>query len=121
MEGIWVQLLGAIATVLGAVLTYATTKLINYLIKKMDATEQQKQAFDLLAAGMAEAQNEFIREAKKASEDGRLTKEEIKAAEQMALERAKDLAKGPVKDIIISWGKDQVSSYIKQILNKEKK
>ena len=121
MEGFWVEILGSIAAVLGTILTYFTTKAINYLVKKMKATDDQKKAFDALAAGMAEAQNNFIRDAKKASEDGRLTKEEIKQAEEMALERAKELATGPVKDIILSWGKQQISSYIKQILNKEKK
>ena len=120
MEGFWVQLLGSVAAILGAVLTFFTARLFNYIMKKMNATDLQKEAFDKLAAGMAETQNKFIREAKKVSATGKLTKEDIKNAEEMALERAKDLATGPVKDIVLSWGKAQVSSYIKQILNKEK-
>jgi len=121
MNELWVQILGSVAVVIGTVMTYFGRKLINYLIKKMDATDAQKVAFDALAAGMAEVQNDFVREAKKASADGRLSKEEIKKAEEMAIERAKTIVTGPVKDIVLSWGKEQISSYIKQILNKEKK
>ena len=118
LDGWYVQFFGALAAVLATVLTYGVNKLISYVISKMEADETQKQAFDALAAGMAEAQNEVVRKIKTASEDGKLSIEEIKEIEAYALERAKTIATGDAKNLVISWTSQQASSYIKQLLAK---
>lgn len=117
MEGLWVNFLEAVALALCTAITLGITKLINYLIAKTNANEVEKQAYQALLEGMAKAQNDLVRAAKDAAEDGKLTKEEIQKAEQIALEHAKNIASGEVKDLILTWSKEKASSLIKQFLS----
>jgi len=117
----WVPMLGTIATVLGSVIVYLIRKLINKAIAKMDMCEAEKEAVQAILAGMAKAQNDVVREAKAAAADGKLTKDEIASARSVAIDHAKEIAKGPAKDLLMSWGKDRLDSLIKQLLAKFKK
>lgn len=120
-EAWWVPMLGTIVTILGSVVVYLIRKLINKAIAKMDMCEAEKEAVQAVLAGMAKAQTDIVREAKKASADGKLTKDEISNAKRIAIDHAKEIAKGPAKDLLMTWGKDRLDSLIKQLLAKFKK
>jgi ABC-type nitrate/sulfonate/bicarbonate transport system substrate-binding protein len=115
-----VQFLGLFATVIGAMIMLGLRRLVNYAIEKTEAKEAEKQAYQALLEGMAKAQEEIVREAKKAAMDGKLTKEEIQAAKTLALEHAKQIAVGPAKDLVMSWTVERADSLIKQFLTKVK-
>ncbi len=117
----WVPMLGTIAAVIGSVVVYLFRKLINKAIAKMDLDEAEKEAVQAVLAGMAKAQNEIVHEAKIAAADGKLTKVERENAQRLAVDHAKEIAKGPAKDLLMSWGKDRLDSLIKQLLAKFKK
>ena len=117
-EGIWVQLLGTIATLLGVLLTFIAKKVADRIVTRINADEQEKAAIDAILEGMAKAQDEIVREAKRISKDGTLTSEEIEKARTVAYEHAMEVATGPVKNLLIQWGKTRVDSVIKQLLNK---
>ena len=108
---------GLIAFIL-ALGTLVLRKFTNWLMEKANAGDVEKEAMQLLLEGMAVAQEEVVREAKAAAVDGKLTKEEITKARDVAINFAKNAATGPAKDIIISWSASRVSSLIKQLLSK---
>ena len=120
LSGWWLQLLAGVVSLLGVVVTHYVRKFANYIIEKAKLNDSEQKAMQVLLDGMALAQETLVREAKLASADGKLTKDEIKKAEAIAIEYAKDVAEGPVLDIIKSWGERRVSSLIKQLLSKLK-
>lgn len=119
-DGWWVQLVGVVIAGLGTVLTYFLSRFFKWLEKKAEMQENEKEAIQLLLEGMALAQEDIVREAKKSSADGKLTKEEIERAQDIAIDYAKNIATGPVKDVVTSWTKRRASSLIKQLLSKLK-
>jgi len=120
LDGIWLKVIASLLGAVSIVLTYYGRKVANWIIAKMKANDYEKEAMNRLLDGMSLAQESLIRQAKLDAADGKLTKEEIKQAEAMALEYAKDIAAGPVLDIIKSWTERRVSSLIKQLLSKFK-
>lgn len=118
VEKWWIPLIGTIATILAALVTALVKKLVDKLIEKINATEVEKEAIQCVLEGMAVAQEEFVREAKKISSDGKLTKDEIVKAKQMAIDHAVAIAKGPAKDALIKMGSERIGSLIKQLLAK---
>ena len=119
-EGWWVQALGAAATILFAVMLFGARKFTNWIMAKVLLNEAEQESMQCLLEGMAEAQDDIVREAKAASSDGKLTKEEIAAAGTLALRHAREVAMGPAKDIVCSWSSRRASSLIKQLLSKVK-
>lgn len=119
-SGWWVQLLGVAITLIMGILAYVAKRFTSWLIRKAELNESEKEAMQYLLEGMAKAQDEIVREAKQASEDGKLTKAEIKQAETIAYNYAKEAATGKAKDIIVSWTSRRASSLIKQLLAKLK-
>ncbi|TRZ51629.1 MAG: hypothetical protein D4S01_04380 [Dehalococcoidia bacterium] len=120
LDGIWVQVLAAVIGVLGTAVLYTIKKGASWLEVKLAMNEAEKESMQCLLDGMSLAQETLVREAKQAAEDGKLTKDEIKKAEAIALEYAKDIATGPAKDIVVSWTERRVSALIKQLLAKMK-
>jgi len=120
-EAWWVPLIGTVATAVVGLIGYFIRKLINRIVKKMDMDDAEREAVQALLAGMAKAQDEVVREAKKAAADGKLTKEEIKTARLTAISHAREVATGPAKELLLSWGEDRLDSLIKQLLAKFKK
>lgn len=120
ISGWWVQLLAGLVSVLGIAVTHYVRKLARYIIIKAKLNDTEQKAMQLLLDGMSLAQETLVRDAKSAAADSKLTKEEIKKAEAIALEYAKDAATGPALDIIKSWSERRVSSLIKQLLAKLK-
>jgi len=112
----WVPLIGTAATAIAAVLTYLFKRLVDWIIKEYELSKSQKEAGQALLEGMAKAQEEFVREAKKASADGKLTKAEVDMAKSIAWKHAADVAKGPAREIVVNWTEKRVASLIKQLL-----
>lgn len=100
-------LVGLIPIILGIVSVY----LKKFLTKQ----KIEQEAIQTLLDGIVHAQDEFVREAKKAAADGKLTKAEIAAAKDLAIEQAYKLASGPVRDILMSWGRPRLESLIWQL------
>lgn len=120
-EGWWVGLIGYGVKILGMLLMALASWLVSKFIRKYAKTDAQNQALDALLEGMSKAQDEVVREAKKAAADGKLTKDEITKAKTVAWEHAKLVAKGPAKKIVLEWGSEKVGSLLKQLLSKFKK
>lgn len=120
MEGQWVHFTEIAISILGAVLLLGLRAFGNWLMAKVDASQAEREAYQALLEGMAKAQEAIVREAKKASADGKLTKEEMDAARTIAIEHAKAVAVGPGKDIVLAWSKERADSLIKQFLAKVK-
>lgn len=118
MEGMWVQAIGVVATIIASVVTILLKRFFDWVIKKTDAKDAEKEAIQALLEGMAKAQDDFVREAKAASEDGKLTADETAKARELAWEHAKLVATGPGKDLLLTWGKSRAASLIKQLLAK---
>ena len=121
IEAWWVPILGTIVTAVMAGIGYHIRKLINKSMAKMDEESTEKEAMQAVLVGMAKAQDDIVREAKKASKDGKLTKEEIKEAKRVAIDHAKEIATGPAKTLLLQWGTERIGSLIKQLLTKLKK
>lgn len=119
-EGWWVPIVGTVVTLIMASLTYAVTRLSNWIIIKAKLNEIEQEAVQAILEGMAKAQEEIVRKAKKSSADGKLTEEEVKSAESLAIEHAKAVANGPAKELLISWSTTKIKSIIKQLLAKYK-
>ncbi len=117
-EGWWVGLLPIVIQVLSALLLAGVTWLTGKILKKTGNDAATKVALDALAEGMSKAQDEIVRDAKKAAADGKLSKAEIEAAKSMAWDHAKSVVTGPAKKIVVNWGAEKVGSLIKQLLSK---
>jgi len=79
------------------------------------------EAVDALREGTALAQDDFVSLAKRASKDGKLSKDERREATSMAWDHAKTTAKGPAGKIVLGWTIEKVSSLVKGILKGKKK
>lgn len=77
-------------------------------------------AIEALRVGVDKSQADFVEWRKRAAADGKLTREEIKEAERIALEHAKEIAKGPALELLKNWGTSIISSYIARIIEKKK-
>ena len=72
-------------------------------------------AVDTIKNAVQLVHDEFVHALKAASADGKLTKEEVDTARDLAVKKALELAKGPVKDLLISWGTDKLKALIGRI------
>jgi hypothetical protein len=70
---------------------------------------------------MATAQEAIVRDAKKKASDGKLTKDEIEQAKQLAIGHALTVAKGPALNVLKEMSKERLGSMIKQLLAKVSK
>ena len=117
LSGWWLEI---VSTIILGLLAWGMTYLRGILERaraKADASDLEKAAIEALLQGMAETQNEFVRGAKEAKADGRLTLDEIKTAEKMAWDKAKGFTRDPaVKRAVLNWTEHQVSSLIKLLL-----
>lgn len=107
-------------TALGSLLLFALRKVANKVTEKMDADSESKEVVEAVLAGMAKAQDEVVRETKKAALDGKLTKEEIQKALKIAQEEAITVAKGNAKNLILAMAPSMFDSLVKSLLKKFK-
>lgn len=96
------------------------TAAFGFLWKFLRKKSLEEAAVDALRDGVQLTQDRFVVFAKRAAEDGKLSKEEREAARQMAIEEALALAKGPVKDLLLSWGLPKLQALVGRIVQGSK-
>lgn len=79
-----------------------------------------KDALEAVRIGVDHVEHEYVDQLKAAAADGTITKEEIAAANKLALDTAKKYATGPALKLIESWGAEQAKSYITRIVESKK-
>lgn len=80
----------------------------------------KNKAIEAIWIGVNYVQDAVVAELKKKNEDGKLTTEEIAEVKQLAIDKALEVAKGPVKDLLLTWGKDKLGAIITDIVQKNK-
>lgn len=90
--------------------------LLNKFVKKYVSDNVFNEALDALREGIDVAEDEFVRWAKRSAEDGKLNKEEIYEAMELAREHALAVLDGPAYDLLASFSKERIYSLIKQLL-----
>ena len=118
VEGWWVNLIGTVLETAGILVLALLARLAYAAVKRWNLGDVEQEAINKILEGMTLAQEEFVREAKIASADGKLTKDEVKQAQAIAVNHAIGTAGGPVKDLLVRWGGIRINSIIKQLLVK---
>lgn len=116
---IWTVLLAVISGIL-AILGGFISSFFSWIKTKVGQTEAEQKAVDALSVGVTEAYNNFVKLAKDASADGKLTEEEKKQARQFAIDTAKRIAVGPAKDLLFAWGQPKLENIVQQLVAKMK-
>jgi hypothetical protein len=101
-------------------LTFAFTALGAYLTKLARDKGIKEEAVEAVSAAVTKTYHEFVKEAKDAWEDGKLTDEEKKHARQLAYNSAMEIAKGPVKDYLLNHGKDWIMDKVEDVISAKK-
>ena len=117
-EGWWVPFVGTVLSILGALLIGLLKHYAGKLMTRIKASDAEKEAIQCLLEGMAVAQENIVRDAKKKASDGKLTKAEIEQAKSAAIAHALTVAKGPALDVLKEMGSERMGSLIKQLLSK---
>jgi len=118
LVGWWIPLVVTALPILFALITAMLKHYGGKLMARINASDAEKEAVQCLLEGMAEAQESFVRGAKKAAADGKLTPEEIKQAKTLAIGHALTVAKGPALNVLKTMGEKRMGSLIKQLLAK---
>lgn len=93
---------------------------ISYAAYKARNNQALHDAIEALRVGVDKTEGDFVEWRKRASADGKLTKDEIAQAQQLAISHAKDIASGPALNLLKSWGTSVIMSYITRIIEKKK-
>jgi hypothetical protein len=101
-------------------LTFAFTALGAYLTKMARNKGIKEEAIESISTSVAKTYNDFVRLAKKAAEDGKLSDSEREQARAMAYNGALEIAKGPVKTYLLDHGKDWVMDKVEDIISAKK-
>ena len=123
----------AVTTFLVGVVTAAVAVIGKALIgflgaQKKKAEEETNnevilETLTTLEAGVAKTEKDFVEGVKAASADGKLTKEEMKQAEDMAKQNAIEIAlqiAPAAANLLVKASSDMISGLIKLILGKQK-
>lgn len=112
---LWPVVQGLVATMIVAVLG----KVLQWLFKRVDLAEEEKEAIikdkivDALKLGVNEVMENYVKEIKAKSADGKLTKDEALEARNKAITIAKDI----LKDKGIEIGKEFGDLALKMVIN----
>jgi Glu-tRNA(Gln) amidotransferase subunit E-like FAD-binding protein len=117
-SGMWMEIAVTVIPVLVGIGMLLLRSYAAKLMERINASDAEKEAVQLLLEGMASAQEEIVRDAKKKAADGKLTKEEIESAKKHAIAHALTVAKGPALDVLKTMGSARMGSIIKQLLAK---
>lgn len=117
-EGWWLEIAASVLTVILAGLGLLIRKLVNSLVGHLDRSNLLRQVMDLLMGGIAEAETELVRTIKESSKDGKLTKNEVRQVERYAIDKARSLATGPAKDLLINTSEEVLRGWIKNLVQK---
>lgn len=91
-----------------------------WLIKKAGDSEALKNALRALEAGVNDAWVHFVKDLKIKAKDGKLTPDEKVAARDWATNKARDIASGPGKKVLLALGRMGVDSLIEKIVARKK-
>ena len=104
-------------TVIGALLAAVTGLVVRWSwVKKL----RLEQAVQCISAGVRETYEEYVRETKKASEDGKLTAEERDAAMRMALAKARSYAREKGFDLLKIYAAEFLPVLAERIIGVQK-
>lgn len=106
----------ALVTVVGALLAWGA----KHGVQKAGEDKAKADAVLALEAGVNQAWEEFVKNAREAAKDGKLTKSEKESARNLAIQHAKAVAAGPGLKMLNTWGRPVLDSLIKKIVNKFK-
>lgn len=106
-------MLETIISTIGAVLV----ALISWAAKK---TSDKGAAMEALWVAVQLTNAELVDDLKKKAEDGKLTAEEAKAARDLALSKAFEIAKGPALKVLQDWGKPKLEALVHDLVEKVK-
>ena len=119
LETPWVQSLltsEAVWTFLGIVLT----GLLGFVWRLVSRMGVETEAVDTLRNAVSLVGDEFVVWRKRANADGKLTADEREEAKTLAINRARDLATGPVLRMLTKWGTTKLSALITRVVQGEK-
>lgn len=120
LEMIVETFLPMLLSIVGLAIGTLISIILARLVKKYGEDELWSEALEALRVGVDHAQVNFVEWAKRASEDGKLHKDEVREALDMAWATAIDIAKTPeVKKLIQSWTKEQLESFVQRILDRK--
>jgi hypothetical protein len=111
--------LPTLGVLLASIITLAGNAARKYLNSKIAQIQEQgieREVIDALLEGISLAQDEFVREAKRSSADGKLTPEEIEKARNLAIQHASTILSGPAKDMFVKWTSTRLASVIRALV-----
>ena len=115
----WLAFLVGLGAVLGSFLiAEAVRGLFRWLKEK--GIEVEEGVADALLVGIQGAWDEFVRELKEKSSDGRLTTEEKREARARAKDLALRVARGPVRQALVSMAPEAVEALISLFVQRRK-
>ena len=117
-QGMWMEIIITTVPVLIGIGMLILKSYAGKLMTRINASDAEKEAMQCLLEGMAVAQEDIVRNAKKAASDGKLTKDEIESAKKCAIAHAKTVATGPALEVLKTMGTARMGSIIKQLLAK---
>lgn len=120
MKDVLVQALPLIIQGVFALLGILLTWALGKGLRRIAAEKDVQGALDALRQGIALAQDDFVEWAKRAKEDGTLSKEECEIARQKAFEHAVQIANGKSLELLKNWSWQQISGYINRIVQTNK-
>lgn len=88
----------------------------TWLKKKAGDNQAAQDAIDALKAGAESAWISLGREFAVKAGDGKMTDEEKTKLREHAIAKAKEVATGPAKDLLLKWGTDICSAKLKDIV-----
>lgn len=80
----------------------------------------EEEAVEAISVSITKVYSDWVRDAKRAAGDNKLTEQEKKTALDNALTNAKEIARGPVKKLLQKKGRDWGISIIERIISKFK-
>jgi hypothetical protein len=114
---IWISISSHLTDAILAVLTAILGWFAVWLKGKAGERKATVEAIEALKGGVESAWNDIAKQYKAASADGQLTEEEKARLRTYAIEKAKTIATGPAKQILIGWGSEILAAKIKDIIN----
>ena len=94
--------------------------LAKMMVAKAGEDQAKKDAILALEAAVSATYEEFVRQTKQATADGKLSDAERKAARNMAITKAKEIATGAGLKLLKSWGAPILESLVEKIVSKMK-
>ena len=121
VEAWWLEYAVEAGIVILGIVGYYVRKFSVKLVAKINLEETEREALNAIMAGVTDVYHEFVKDAKFASEDGKLTESEKLAARNKAITKAKELAKGKGKDFLESVARERLTNWVELAVNKMKK